>query len=396
MAHIEAIQNISNRILSKKQSTFRRYLFDTIGKDSKLIGIIGARGAGKTTLMLQLAKSAGYKTSELLYLSADHPICVGISLFDIADEFARLGGKLLLIDEIHKRPGFDSELKMIYDVLGIMVIFSGSSALEIVHADLSRRALVYRLPILSFREFLQLSLDRSYGAYSIDEIIEKHVEIASYIVGDIAIIKHFRDYLSYGAYPFFIESVSDFLPKLEETLVKVLDEDIPAVFGSDFEMQIKMKLLLKMICKGSPKEINLSKLAKDSGIYREKLYHILYQLKEASLIRMIGSDYSGGKLINKPQKLYLDNASLFPALCYGYDIGNVRETFFASMIESTGLSAEYPIAGDFLVDGKYLFEIGGRNKDFGQIKASDGYVVQDDTEIGNGNKIPLWLFGFLY
>lgn len=319
-----------------------------------------------------------------------------LSLYDIADEFEKNGGKLLLIDEIHKRKSFDSELKMIYDVLKIKVVFSGSSALQILNADISRRAIIYRLPTLSFREFLSLELKKPFKSYSIEEILSHHVDIASEIASDAPIIKYFKEYLRDGLYPFFTEGKGDFLIKLEEILVKIVDEDIPTIYGTNYEMQVKIKMLLKMICKGSPKEINISKLSKDSGIYREKMYEILFQIREASLIRTVGSDASGGKLLNKPHKLYLDNTSLFWALCSDHDIGNIRETFLASMLEGAKKSIEYPKRGDFLVDGKYLFEVGGQGKEFGQIGKDEGCIVQDDIDMGVGRKIPLWLFGFLY
>ena len=396
---METIFNLSSNLILNEKHTFKRYFFKNIDFDDKLIGIVGDRGIGKTTFLLQYLKELDIPLEKKIYINAEYITFSDVSLFDFAQNFYKNGGKVLVIDEIHKYPDFEKHLKLIYDNFDLKVFFSGSSAIKLEHskADLSRRATLYRFKGLSFREFLELKSGKSFNSFSLEEILQNHIQIASKILKNIKPFEFFKEYLQYGYYPFYFEtSKKSFYTKLEDTINATIEFDLAYIFNIEPKFVIKLKQLVKLVCQSKPYELNISNLAKKIGINRNTLYQYIYYLERGNIFRAIHSKARGDNIFLKPQKLYLGNTNLNFAYCQNIDIGTVRESFFVSQLDKL-YEIKYSQVGDFLVNEKYTFEIGGKNKSFKQIQnLENSFVVADDIEIGFGNKIPLWLFGFLY
>jgi len=373
---------------------YKRYIFDEVNFNSKLIGIVGARGVGKTTFLVQYLKENPLPISKKLYFSADS---IDIdSIFDIAYKFSQSGGKLLIIDEIHKYKNFEIELKRVYDMLDLQVIFSGSSALKIDNSigDLSRRVVLYELKGLSFREFIELKNGIKLPKFSLDEILKNHEEIVYELTMQIKPFEHWNDYIKMGYYPFYFEEEDTYLYRLKSTINTVIEVDLPSIFPIEYEKIVNLKKLVTLICLSKPFKLNIKELSSKIGTSDyQTLYKYIEYLKRGSILSPIRALSKGDNIFTKPDKLYLANTNLYYAYCNNSEIGTIRETFFASMFSEISTSKK----GDFIVNEKYLFEIGGKNKSFKQIKdMPNSYVVSDDIEVGSGNKIPLWLFGFLY
>ncbi|HIO96060.1 MAG TPA: hypothetical protein EYG67_04490 [Campylobacterales bacterium] len=380
------------------QDPRKRYFYDEIDHTDKLIGIIGARGVGKTTYILDYLKNSSIPFSKKLYLSADNIGLSNSSLVDIAKEFSAKGGEILAIDEIHKYKNFEIELKQIYDMLPLKVIFSGSSAIELEHAkaDLSRRAVIYRVNGLSFREFLEFKKDITLNAYSLEDILKEHSNIAFKIVNKVKPLEFWEEYLQYGYYPFYFENPKRYNIKLNETINTAIEVDIPSIFKIKYEYIINLKKLVKLICASEPFTLNIQELSNKIGIDRDTLYLYFEYLHRGKILNVIRAKSKGDNIFSKPDKVYLNNPNLNYSYCSQATVGMIRETTFTTFLK-THHELSIPKKGDFLVDEKYLFEIGGKNKSFKQIKdIPNSFVVGDDIEIGFGNKIPLWLFGFLY
>jgi predicted AAA+ superfamily ATPase len=392
---MQRLIQLSNLYFSLPRPSFRRYLFSKIDFESKLIGILGQRGVGKTTLIRQIAQQYNLPNSKMLYISADN---IQRTLSDIAIEFASFGGKLLIIDEIHKAHNFALELKTIYDFVDIKVIFSGSSALELENSkvDLSRRSLFYELGSLSFREFLAIKFGIELEPLTLEEILENHQDIALSITAKFKPLEYFSYYKAYGAYPFFTEGELGYNLRLNEIMNIILDSEVATIYNVDSDKINTIRKLLHLLCSSVPIELNIQNLAQSAGVSRNTLYSYLYYLKKANLIEIIGGNFRNKKLLNKPDKIYLDNINLYNILCSEQNIGSLRESFFVSQLK-VAHSVKYSNIGDFKIDDNFIFEIGGKNKSFKQIKdVPNSFVVADDTEVGFGAKIPLWLFGFLY
>lgn len=392
---LEKLYEFSNLYFSLPTPVFKRYLYNKIDFASKMIGILGQRGVGKTTLIRQLAQNYDLPSSKMLYISADNIVN---SLTDIAKEFSAYGGKLLIIDEIHKADNFAHELKTIYDFLDIKVIFSGSSALEIENSkvDLSRRVLFYELHSLSFREFLAIKFDMELPIYSLADILQNHQEIATKITKEFKPLEYFALYKEFGTYPFFTEGEKGYKLRLNEIINIILDSEVATIYNVDSDKINTIRKLLHLLCSGVPMELNIQNIAQSAGVSRNTLYSYLYYLKKANLIEIIGGNFANKKLLNKPDKIYLENINLYNILCSNQNIGSLRESFFVSQLKIDH-AIKYAQKGDFVVDDLYVFEIGGKNKSFEQIKdMPESFVVADEIETGFKNKIPLWLFGFIY
>ena len=392
---MQKLIELSNLYFSLPTPKFKRYLFESIDFESKLIGILGQRGVGKTTLIKQIAQNYELPLSKMLYISADN---ITNTLSEIAIEFSAYGGKLLIIDEIHKATDFAKELKTIYDFVGIQVIFSGSSALEIENSkvDLSRRALFYELHSLSFREFLAIKFELDLPVLTLEDILQNHQDLAQTIKKEFKPLEYFKLYQEFGAYPFFTEGEKSYNLRLNEIINIILDSEVASIYNVESDKINIIRKLLHLLCASVPYELNIQNLAKEAGISRNTLYSYLYYLQKANLLEIIGANYKNKKLLNKPDKIYLENINLYNILCSQKNSGSMRESFFISQIKIYN-TIKYSNIGDFKVDEKYLFEVGGKNKSFKQIKdLENSYVVADDLEIGFGNKLPLWLFGFLY
>lgn len=395
---LEKLFEKSTQILRIQNYKYKRYFYHTINFDDKLVGILGNRGVGKTTVIIQYLNSLDIPKSKILYFSADSIITSSFSLYDIADEFFKSGGKILAIDEIHKYKDFEKELKEIYDFLDLKVIFSGSSALQLEHkkADLSRRAVLYRVKGLSFREFLELKLGIEFRSYTLDEIMSNHIDIADNILKEIKPFEYFKEYLQYGYFPYYFENNDTYNIKLEETVNTVIESDLPIIFNIEPQNIQKLKQLVSLICSFKPYELNITNLSKKIGINRNTLYQYIYYLVLGNIFSSLKAKTKGDNIFSKPQKLYLNNPNLSFSYCQTNEIGTIREQFFLNMV-SQSHDVSYPKIGDFLINEKYTFEVGGKDKNFNQIKdVSNSFVAADDIQIGFSNKLPLWLFGFLY
>ena len=394
---LQTFQRRFYNLLQNLNITFKRYLFNKIDFNEKLIGIIGARGVGKTTLLLQYLKENPLPLNKKLYINAEFLEYSFLKLFEFAEEFEKRGGKLLVIDEIHKYSDFEKELKLIYDTLNLQVIFTGSSAIKLEHskADLSRRAIIYKMNNLSFREFLELKTKSNFSSFSLEEILKNHIEIAFEITSKIKPFEFFEEYLKMGAYPFYFENKNNYYLKLQESINATIEYDLPFIFDIKPINTIKLKQLVYLICSSEPFELNITKLASKIGINRNTLYQYIYYLQRGDIFILLDSKTRGNNIFLKPQKVYLNNSNLNYCYCENQQIGTIRETFFANQLFEHNLL--YPNKGDFLVNNKYIFEIGGKNKTKKQIKdVENSFVVQDDIEIGSNRVVPLWLFGFLY
>ncbi len=396
---MEQLQKYFLSLLQSTTITYKRYFFNEIDFNERLIGIIGDRGVGKTTFLLQYLKESPLVLKEKLYVTAEYLVLSNINLLELAQEFAQKGGKLLVIDEIHKIDNFELHLKLIYDMLKLKVIFSGSNAIKLEHskADLSRRAMLYRVQGLSFREFLELKTGKQFKAYTLEEILTQHTQIAYDVSSTIKPFEYWEEYLVYGYYPFYFENAKEnFLLKLNETINATIEHDLSYIFNIEPKFTIKLKQLVTLICQSKPYELNLSKLAQKMEINRNTLYQYIYYLNRGKILKSIKSITKGDGVFVKPEKLYLANTNLNYAYCSHSDIGSIRESFFVNQL-SLKHSVHYSKVGDFSINNQYIVEVGGKNKSFKQIKdVENSFVVSDDIEVGFGNKIPLWLFGFLY
>lgn len=386
--------------LTSIKVNFIRSIFFEIDWTDRLIGLRGSRGIGKTTILLQYLKLHHANDETALYVSLDNIWFSEQNLVDFVDDFVKRGGKKLFIDEIHKYPNWAQELKNIYDDFPeITIVFTGSSLLEILNAraDLSRRAVMYSMQGLSFREYLNLEHGFEFSPLTLNEIIENHVEITSEIVPDFQPIKYFSNYLKTGYYPFFRENPNTYDQRLEEIVNFILEIELPTLRQVDPAYIIKLKQLLMVISSSVPFKPNVTKLAERIGINRNTLISYFHYLEESGLTMQLFKDAKGITRLQKPDKLYLDNSNLLYTIApQNVQIGHVRETFFANQLAHKHL-VEYTDFGDFKINQELTFEIGGKHKTKEQIKElQNAYIAADDIEIGFQEKIPLWLFGFLY
>lgn len=396
---LEQAKRLSQMKQNQTLPSYRRYLYnDIVNSTSKIVGIYGSRGVGKTTVLMQLLKSSKITSSKKMYISFDHPIFQDVSLFDFVEEFVKRGGQFLVIDEVHDAKDFQNHLKSIYDFLDVKVYFSGSSAIEITNADLARRYSMYHLSILSFKEYIEFTSKLSLNYYSIEEIVENHEDIAAGILSslkDDKILRYFDEFKDIGAYPFYFEDKTKYFDRINETINIILHTDLGKIFNIKPDKIDTLKKLLMTISVSKPLELSIEKLSSTVGITKTTLYKYIEYLSRAELINHISHEAKRFKSIRKPDKLYLANTNLFGALCLHSETGTLRETFFASMVGENH-TLNYVDRGDFLVDDKYTFEFGGSKKSFDQIKGiENSYVVSDEIEIGFANRIPLWLFGFI-
>ena len=386
----------SNLFQSAQVPLYKRSIYNKISFNHKLIGLKGAKGVGKTTLLQQYLQDSKMDITEKVYISLDNPLIGGTRLLSIAEEFQKRGIKLLVVDEIHYQKNFEQDLKTIYDFFDMQVVFSGSSAIALSNADLSRRALVYDVPVLSFREFLELKLDIRLDSISYNRLLTSHTQESFKIISLIKPLKYFDEYLSFGAYPFFLEGgEQDYVMKLTIAINKTIESDLLQLFKIDPQNIALLKKLLLVLCQNAPGEMNITSLAREMELNVKTLYNYITALEKGSLIHLLYYNKKGNALFQKPDKVLLNNASLFKILCLSSNRGSIRESFFISMLYEHDIV--YAKRGDYTIDNRDRFEIGGKNKSFKQIKdVPNSFVVADDIEIGDGNKIPLWLFGFLY
>jgi predicted AAA+ superfamily ATPase len=379
---------------------FIRSIMNKIDWNDRLIGIRGSRGVGKTTLLLQRIKKFLGNTSDSLYVSLDHLWFAEHGLLDLVDFFVKRGGKFLFLDEVHKYPKWSQAIKNIYDDFPTLkVVFTGSSLLEILNAraDLSRRAIVYDIQGLSYREFLNMTQKTDLPIVSLSDILKNHKEISDEILLKVKPLQFFSDYLQHGYYPFFTEGIVRFAYRLEEVVNMILEVELPLLRNVEPAYILKIKQLLQIVSESVPFIPNIDNLSKRIVIHRNTLLSYLYYLQETRLTNHLHKDISGINRLQKPEKIYLENTNLaFTLAENNTDTGNMRETFFLNQL-SYNHTVEYPNSGDFWVDKKFLFQIGGKSKSGKQIKdTANAYIAADNIEYGFDRKIPLWLFGMLY
>lgn len=397
---MDLLIGLSNKRLMNTSDVFKRYIIDEIDWSDRLISIVGGRGAGKTTLMLQNMKTTYGTSNKVLYVSLDNIYFTNNLLTELADSFVKLGGEALYIDEVHKYPNWSIELKNIHDNYPeLKVVFSGSSMLELYkgQGDLSRRLSSYSLPPLSFREFIELEHGVSFPKVTLDELLAKHIEIAHSVTAKIKPLAFFNEYINFGAFPFFKDSHSKYHERMQNVVNMILDYDLPSITPIDYAHVLKMKMMLKIISEQVPYTPNISKLASQTEIDRKTVLKYLDLLHRGGLIHLLNSPGASDSLFTKPQKIYLGNPNFMFSLCEEKpNTGTLRETFFCQQL-SVKHTVHASSKSDFLIDKHYTFEIGGKNKNSKQIDGiPDSYVASDGIEYGYANHIPLWLFGFLY
>jgi len=398
---METLINTYNNRLEQTNNKFVRYLMPNINWSNRLFAIVGARGTGKTTLLLQYIKQ-NTDISKAFYMSLDDLYFSTNRLVDVVRKLYNEGFNCFFIDEVHKYPyeTWAQELKNIYDSYPeVKVVFSGSSVLNIYkgNADLSRRAISYELFGLSFREFLEFEEVKKVPTVSLDDLLKNHISIAAEIIKDIKILPLFHKYLQTGYFPYYKEDLQTYHLRLLNTVNTILESDLPAIEPIEFVSIQKLKRLVAIIATMTPFTPNMSALGSQVEIQRSNLPKSLNFLEQARLLGLLRNTDKNLNNLSKPAKIFLDNPNLAYALGENNtNVGNLRETFFFNQLKvvSKVTNAE---KGDFTVNGKYTFEVGGSNKNFSQIaNLPDSYLAVDNIEIGFGCKIPLWLFGLLY
>jgi predicted AAA+ superfamily ATPase len=390
------------RLLKNTSTDFTRLLIHEIDWTMRLIGIKGARGVGKSTLLLQYIKMRRKHTSPrtLLYVSLDQYWFSHTSLYTLAEDFVKQGGEHLFLDEVHKYENWAQEIKNIYDDFPeLKVVFTGSSLLEILNAraDLSRRAVVYNLQGLSYREYLNFELGTQFQPIAFSDILSHTTDITGAINEKIKPLAHFNTYLKQGYFPFYKESKDLYSIRLAEIINMILDIELPLLRNVEVSYLGKLKVLLQIIAASVPFVPNVSKLSEKTGVNRNTLVQYLYYLEESGITKNLTKDSFGISKLQKPNKVYLENTNFaFTIAPENTNVGNLRETFFLNQL-SYQHKVNYTEKTDFIVDDTYFFEIGGAQKNRSQIQTlSHAFIVSDGIEYGTAHRIPLWLFGFLY
>ena len=395
------MENLLRKSRQKIQSislAFKRYLYDTINFNNRQICILGSRGTGKTTLLLQIAAIQKHKST--LYVALDDLFFTENSLYLLAENFEKNGGERLLLDEVHKYPNWSRELKLIYDDFPrLQVIFTSSSILDVYRgeSDLSRRVITYTLKIMSFREYMQFHHNIQLPQITFDNLITSHESISLDLSNKIKPLKYFNQYKKYGTYPFYKGDETEYYQQIQQIINLILEIDLPAVKPIEYANIAKLKRLLYVLAVNVPFTPNVSRLSEKIGLPRNTLVQAFHLLNRAELIYILYKQSKSISLLNKPDKIWLNNTNLSYAISDGVpNEGSLRESFFISQLHDL-YNISIAEKGDFVVDNTYIFEVGGKNKSQKQIKGlKNAYLVKDDVETGVLNNIPLWLFGLLY
>ena len=396
---IQPLINIYHRKLAATDLRFKRYLHDRIDWSLRLIGIKGARGVGKTTMLLQHIKESFGKIDDALYVSLDNLWFNTYKLEDLVEFLYTHGVMHIYLDEVHRYKDWAVLLKNFYDSYpDLNIVYTGSAMLAIdsSKADLSRRQSLYSLNGLSFREYLAYEGVVSIPTIRLEEMLFSHVEYAVDVISRVKVLKYFDKYLREGYYPYYKEAGNDYLMRVGEVARLVIDNDIPSVEDITYATAQKIKTLLMVIAGNVPLEPNISKLSSQLESTRDQTLKMLYLLDRADLLLLLTEKLKNYKHLTSPEKIYLNNTNLMYALSGKISEGTVRETFFANQVGAVTALTMLK-RGDFMADGKYLFEVGGSSKTFDQIAGiPDSYLAIDDIETGTGNRIPLWVFGCMY
>lgn len=398
---MENLQRKSNLVVQQQSIDIVRGQAKKIDWSDRLIGILGARGTGKTTLMLQRLKEEYGLSKEALYITMDDIYFTANLLSDLAEDFRQQGGKIIFIDEVHKYPNWAKEIKNIYDFYkDLRIVFTGSSIIDITrqNADLSRRAVQYELSGLSYREFLHFTGKANIEVLSLEDVLNRHVEIANDLSSGFKPLQYFSDYLKFGYYPFFMENVNTYHLRLEKVVRLIIEEDLQFIAGFNPHNSRKIYQLMYILATNVPFKPNITKLSEKTGINRNMIVEYLHYLESARLINTLSAAGRSISILQKPDKIFLENTNLLFALSpERADKGALREAFFMNQLSNTKHEISLPLQGDFFMDDQYTFEIGGKGKSSKQLQGIDhSFIAMDDIEAGIGMKIPLWLFGMLY
>lgn len=397
---MENIINRCRRLLNLTQTSHVRDIIHTINWDCRLIAIRGAKGVGKTTLMLQYLKLHDCDFKTMLYASIDSAYFTRHTLLDFADEFYRKGGKHLFLDEVHKYAGWSKEVKEIYDEYPDMkIVLSGSSLLSLRNgeADLSRRCISYDMQGLSFREYLGIVHGIPFPRITLDDLLASPNELCGKVANVCRPLSFFDDYMREGYYPFILEGKEEYPVRIENVVNYIIEVELPQLCGVGIANIRKLKALMSVLSASVPMQVDMQKLSASIGISRLTLLGYLQHLSDARLVNLLYSSEDNIKKLQKPDKIFVENPNMAAALTLsGINVGTMRECFMVNQLRRDH-RVEYSRAGDLLIDHRYTIEIGGRNKDGHQIAGiPDSYIAADDIEYAYGNKIPLWAFGFLY
>ncbi len=396
---VQGIYESQERRLKSVETRFHRFLYSRINWNARLISIQGARGTGKTTMLLQRIKEMFPQPEQVLYASLDNLWFANHSLFDLVDYHVMHGGTHLFLDEVHYLKEWQTTLKNLYDDYPqLSIVHTGSSLLKINKegGDLSRRQVVYSLPGLSFREYLAFEQLVEAPVVSLEEIHSRHLELARTVTASCAVQRTFELYLAKGYYPFYKEPGDGYEERLLQIVAQVLESDYPAIDDVLPSTIRKARRMLMILAENPPQTPNITQLCLELEMDRKQGMKMLYALERAGLLNLLEASSATLKNLSRPAKIYCENPNLMHVLASEAAIGTIRECFFLNQLR-VGHQVLYPSQGDFLVDGKYLYEIGGRKKSFSQIKdVPNSFLAVDNTEIGRGNRIPLWCFGFLY
>lgn len=399
-ADIQPLLNTYHRKLAATDLEFKRYLHNVINWDVKLLGIKGARGVGKTTMLLQHIKETFDNIDDAFYVSLDNLWFQNHNAEELVEFLYTHGVTHLFLDEVHKFRNWTTFIKNLYDNYpDLNIVYTGSAMLAIDNSksDLSRRQSLYTLHGLSFREYLEYENIINLPPLSLEDLLTTHTRYAMDTVARIKVLKYFENYLECGYYPYYKETGKDYLMRIGEVAQLVIDSDIPAVEEAiTYVTRQKIKKLLMVVAENVPLEPNINKLSASLESSRDQTLKMLYWLDRAALLNLLTDKAKDYKHLTGPNKIYLDNTNLMSALGNGVSKGTQRETFFANQVGSVA-ALLMPKQGDFLADEKYLFEVGGTQKTFNQIAdLPNSYLAIDGIEVGNGKRIPLWLFGCLY
>lgn len=396
---IQLAYDVSTARIREVETRFHRYLYSDIDWDVRILALNGPRGVGKTTMFLQYLKEHPAEAEKALYISLDTAWLEAREIFELAKYHVEHGGTRLLLDEVHYLKDWQRLVKNLYDNFkGLRIAYTGSSILRMAegYGDLSRRQVAYTLAGLSFREYLQLEGVCDENPVRLPELLKSHVALAERITEGLRILPHFEAYLRHGYYPFYREDALHFPDKLRQVVNQVLDVDLPKAEDVTPETVRKIRKMLTILAASTPQTPRLGALCRDLGMEWRQGVKVIYALRRAGLLGLLAEDADALKHLGAPSKIYCDNTNLMSVLTASPDKGTGREAFFNNQL-SVGNQPTYPKDGDFLVDGKYLFEVGGAKKTFSQIKdIPNSFLAVDGTEVGRGNRIPLWLFGFLY
>ncbi|WP_057937120.1 ATP-binding protein [Algoriphagus resistens] len=396
---MEELLDISNLLLDNTKFNFKRYLYEKIDWGERLIGIKGARGTGKTTLVFQYLKEKKREGAQVSYFSLDELFFLSNSLLDTVKRFYQSGGKIVALDEVHKYPTWSKEIKNLYDRYpDLQIVFTGSSIVDISkeEGDLSRRAVMYELHGLSYREFLKLYHDQDLPVITLDQILDPILNIRTLYPKEFKPLRYFPDYLKTGYYPFSGSNEEMYFKKLRQLIRTIVEYDMAEIRGFDIRNGKKILQLLYIIAQQVPFKPNVSALAEKTQIHRNSMGNYMLYLAKA---RLIDLQYPAGisvATLQKPEKIFLNNTNYLYALSeVKPEIGTVRETFFNSIIK-VGHRVNFSKTVDFLIDNQFNFEIGGKGKSTKQATANNTWIVKDDIDYPAGQSLPMWIFGFLY